>query len=319
MDKPAMDFISLPDDCKVQIFKELNWKDLVNLKLVCRDFYFTIEGNIQALDRPKVHSLRMFCGKYRPINVEYILWNTEHIIFRPGARKNARFKNTFEYNNFLRDKSFTSVVRLAFNNIANTIVIKRFHSNLFSENHYKYHINITLSNRTSRLEPLSITISSTKKFLIPYNSNHLRRQCLRKWGLFKENGSILVMKKIIMDILTGNPFLEYNNTSTNSTKPFFIQISNLLYELGHFNPENRCNGGELKLSLRGAGEFTDLDDKFYRKFFGKMKFKYNTSLGKSGDKCRLIYNYLKCSKCGTDHINAIVNERFSEEKYILLI
>uniref|UniRef100_A0A0N5CBN8 F-box domain-containing protein n=1 Tax=Strongyloides papillosus TaxID=174720 RepID=A0A0N5CBN8_STREA len=63
MDENEANLISLPDNFKVPIFKQLDWKTLKKLKSVCRDFYFVIERNIRRLARPKILSLLLDCDE----------------------------------------------------------------------------------------------------------------------------------------------------------------------------------------------------------------------------------------------------------------
>uniref|UniRef100_A0A0K0G687 Uncharacterized protein n=1 Tax=Strongyloides venezuelensis TaxID=75913 RepID=A0A0K0G687_STRVS len=49
-----MDLVSLSDQFKFPILKELDRENLNNLKLVYKDLFFTVVKNTEKLDRPKV-------------------------------------------------------------------------------------------------------------------------------------------------------------------------------------------------------------------------------------------------------------------------
>uniref|UniRef100_A0A0N5BI58 F-box domain-containing protein n=1 Tax=Strongyloides papillosus TaxID=174720 RepID=A0A0N5BI58_STREA len=211
MDKLELNLLSLPDNFKLKIFKELDWKTLKNLKLVCRDFCFIIEKNIQCLDKPK-SCLEIFYNQYRPFRVGYDLKGSENT-WTFQTSKVVEFSNDCEYENFLKNKDFTRINHLFIENVANEGFIRLYNISCPSENFSTLDFSASLPNAIPSLEYLFIKIFITKGFRIPYNSNLLREQSLRKLGLYKENESSLVIKKIIMDILTNNPMLDYVDTS----------------------------------------------------------------------------------------------------------
>uniref|UniRef100_A0A0N5BKH7 F-box domain-containing protein n=1 Tax=Strongyloides papillosus TaxID=174720 RepID=A0A0N5BKH7_STREA len=251
MDKPEMDLLSLPDNFKLQILKKLDWKSLKNLKLVCRDFYFIIEKNIQFLDRPKVEHLEISYDKYRPLRVRYDLKDSGNTSFETS--KMVEFGNACEYEDFLRNKDFTGIKRLVLNTVTNPELIILSDDSDTRREFSKLNFYTSISNGTSYFEFPQITILSTKKLVIPYNGNLLGMQSLRKLGIFEVNKLSLVLKKIIMDVITGNPMLEYENTSIVDTKRLHVQIANHLFELGLLNPENSC---ALKISI--TDDFSNL-------------------------------------------------------------
>uniref|UniRef100_A0A0N5BRP1 F-box domain-containing protein n=1 Tax=Strongyloides papillosus TaxID=174720 RepID=A0A0N5BRP1_STREA len=108
-----MDFLSLPDNFQLQVFRELDWKSLVNLRLVCRDFYFTIEKNIEQLDRPKVDKLEVICNREK---VEYFRYSFKKL-YLPNAVsrwKNYSLENEEQYKSFLKERDFTEIKKLKF-------------------------------------------------------------------------------------------------------------------------------------------------------------------------------------------------------------
>uniref|UniRef100_A0A0N5BKH6 F-box domain-containing protein n=1 Tax=Strongyloides papillosus TaxID=174720 RepID=A0A0N5BKH6_STREA len=300
-----MDLLSLPDNFKLQIFKELDWKDLKNLKHVCRDLYLLIEKNIQSLDRPKVNNLRIFHDKDRIFRSEYGLKSTENTL-RNVTLKTVEFSNNDEYENFLRDKDFTKIKRLLLKNVSNGGFIVVEDDSDSSEDAYIYDFHFVFPTETSSLfNNIRTRVFSTRELEIPYNSNLLREQSLRKWGIFEESELRLVAKKIIMDVLTGNPLLEHKNISTDFTKPIFIQITNRLYELGVFNLENVCNRKQYILFFHLTIKFNVLEQEFYSEFFDKIKFGKNLVVEISRIKYS-IGNSIKCSKCDTKHENSLI-------------
>uniref|UniRef100_A0A0N5CGS2 F-box domain-containing protein n=1 Tax=Strongyloides papillosus TaxID=174720 RepID=A0A0N5CGS2_STREA len=316
-----MNSIGLPVELQLKIFKELSWKDVKNLKFVCKELHSTIVKNIETLDRPNVDYLHIYYTEDKISRVRYALKNNQNI-WRIENLKVAVFGDDHEYEDFLKDKDFTEVKFLAFENTMNgeMICLKDSDYNacgvindigafreirLFVDGYHfcnldNYYFHIYLSNRTWR--PLEVTISSPEKLRMPYSGSVLRKESLRKWGLFERDGSRLIMNKITMDIITSNPLLEYGNTSTDS--PAFIQVTNHLYELGLFNLENLCNRKPMQLTFTVYGGLTALDEEFYREFSDKIKFNGNFVV-EDNDKMFLIENFGNCLKCHAEHRNTM--------------
>uniref|UniRef100_A0A0K0G302 F-box domain-containing protein n=1 Tax=Strongyloides venezuelensis TaxID=75913 RepID=A0A0K0G302_STRVS len=318
-----MDLITLPEEYQLQIFEKLHWKDINNLKLVCKNFYFTVVKNIEKLDRPKMDYLHLYYTEDGISRVRYAaLKHTENILTSEKLNV-VEIGYDCEYESFLRDKNFTEIKILVFENTMNgeSICIRDseyyidesvddistfyvydifFNRRYFCDvDNYRFHIH----SFSGMLGSLTFTISSSEKLIIPYNDSVLRREFLRKWGLFKRNESHLFMKKITMDVITGNPLLEYGNTSNDS--PAFIQVTNHIYELRLFNLENLCNRKPIQLTFRVEGGFTALDEEFYREFSDKIKLNSNFVIEGDGN-TSLIESSDNCSKCGVKHENAIL-------------
>uniref|UniRef100_A0A0N5CGS1 F-box domain-containing protein n=1 Tax=Strongyloides papillosus TaxID=174720 RepID=A0A0N5CGS1_STREA len=318
-----MDFISLPDVFKLQILGELHWKDLNNLKLVCKDLYFTVVKNIEKLDRPKVDYLHVYYIDDEIFGVEYALKHTENIL-RSRDLKEAVFRTEREYDSFLENKDLTEIKILVFENpVKDEVIFIRdadydtcgiigeidiFHEMnlrfrkycLYNVNDYRFHI--ALFNKT--LDPLQITISSTEELRIQCNGNVLKKESLRKWGLFEKNGTRSVGKIIAMDLLTGNSLSEYENISADTNTPTYIEVTNHLHDLGIFNSENLCNRKRIQVAFTVDGGFTVLDEEFCREFFDKIKFNGNFVEEENGGKLS-IWSSINCSKCGARHRNTM--------------
>uniref|UniRef100_A0A0K0G471 Uncharacterized protein n=1 Tax=Strongyloides venezuelensis TaxID=75913 RepID=A0A0K0G471_STRVS len=138
---------------------------------------------------------------------------------------------------------------------------------------------------------------------------------LRKFGLFEKNESNLLIMKIIMDILIGNPLLQYESTSTETIKTIFIQILNHLNQHGFFNLKNRCNGKDVKLHFKGVGELTVLEKEFIRKLYDKKKIK-NGLADEINDNGYYLEDSIKCLKCGKEHKYPIRCDIYSRELFI---
>uniref|UniRef100_A0A0K0G303 F-box domain-containing protein n=1 Tax=Strongyloides venezuelensis TaxID=75913 RepID=A0A0K0G303_STRVS len=328
--KITMDFISLPDVFKLQILEELHWRDLNNLKLVCKDLYFIVVENIEKLDKPKVDYIHIYYSKDKIMGAYYALKHTENRL-RSDTFKTVEFDDDHEYECFLKNKDFTEIKILVFENRATEDIIsirdsdydtcgiigeiELFHEmNLrfrkycfYNVNDYRFHI--AFFNRES--EPLEITISSTEELRIQCDGNVLRKDSLRKWGLFEENGIRSVGKKIVTDLLTGNSLLEYENVSADINTPNFIQVTNHLYELGLFNLENLCNRKRIQLSFTVDGGFTVSDVDFYIEFFDMIKFNGNFVVENYGEQF-YIWSSIDCSKCGVRHRNTMTCRKSPE-------
>uniref|UniRef100_A0A0K0FGQ7 F-box domain-containing protein n=1 Tax=Strongyloides venezuelensis TaxID=75913 RepID=A0A0K0FGQ7_STRVS len=305
--RPSMDFIDLPVDFKLQILKRFHWKDLNNLKLVCKNFYLTVVENVEKLDRPKVDCLKVCYGENKLLGADYDLKLTENLLTH-GGLKHVEFSSDSEYEDFLKDKDFTKIKELVLRDIENSTVVMVYDSSFVIGNISRYDFTISLSNGTPFSIPLYVSISSTKNLEIPYSDSVLRKESLKKMGLFERGGSRLVIKKILMDILTGNPMLEYQNISNDSAEPMFIHITNNLCELGFLKLENRCDSKQFKLCFFGSDKFGVLEKEFYRNLFGKIKYG-NDLVVEDNDERYYILNSINCSKCGTQHKNFILYEK----------
>uniref|UniRef100_A0A0K0G469 Uncharacterized protein n=1 Tax=Strongyloides venezuelensis TaxID=75913 RepID=A0A0K0G469_STRVS len=83
----------------------------MNLKLVCRDFYFAIEENIQLLDRLNVTCIRICYAKNKLSAADFDLKSTENTM-TGETLKHVEFSNDFEYENFSKNKQFTEIKQL---------------------------------------------------------------------------------------------------------------------------------------------------------------------------------------------------------------
>uniref|UniRef100_A0A0N5BTH8 F-box domain-containing protein n=1 Tax=Strongyloides papillosus TaxID=174720 RepID=A0A0N5BTH8_STREA len=112
-DEPTINFLSLPENFQLQIFKKLDWKSLVNLKLVCRDFYFMIKRNIERLDRPKVDELEVVCDREK---VGYFRYSFKKLDLPNSVSrwKNYSPENEEQYKSFLKERDFAEIKKLKF-------------------------------------------------------------------------------------------------------------------------------------------------------------------------------------------------------------
>uniref|UniRef100_A0A0N5BQE4 F-box domain-containing protein n=1 Tax=Strongyloides papillosus TaxID=174720 RepID=A0A0N5BQE4_STREA len=283
-----MDFVSLPDQFKLPILKKLNWRDLNNLKLVCR--------------KPKVEYLKIFYDENKIFGADYSPMYFE-IIEGHMVPHNINFNDDREYEIFLKDKDFTELKRLVFENVISGEIIDVKNNRLFNGNIRLFpHYSISLSNRTSKI--LQIMISRFYELRIPYNGNLLRKESLRKFGLFEKDGSHLIIKKIAIDNITGDPMLEYGNILTASSRHISIQIADQLCELSFLDFKNRCGTEGFILGIDWEGESGVLEENFYRELYDKIKLSINSVKDLDiTDYPRLVS--LNCSKCSRKHTNFI--------------
>uniref|UniRef100_A0A0N5B2V9 Mut7-C domain-containing protein n=1 Tax=Strongyloides papillosus TaxID=174720 RepID=A0A0N5B2V9_STREA len=150
-----------------------------------------------------------------------------------------------------------------------------------------------------------------------YDGNILRKESLRKLGFFENDGTRLVGKKIAMDLLTGNPILEYENSPTDTRKTLHVQTTNHLFKLGLFNPDNTCGRIRFTLIFQDLYKFGILRERFYRKLFEKINFN-NNLMEENNDKVYSITSYMNCSKCGVKHENSLLYDKDLKELHITL-
>uniref|UniRef100_A0A0N5BUW2 F-box domain-containing protein n=1 Tax=Strongyloides papillosus TaxID=174720 RepID=A0A0N5BUW2_STREA len=311
MDKPALDLLFLPDDFKIQIFKKLDWRSLKNLKLVCKNFCLLIEKNTQSLDRPKVYSLAIVHDGIKISKVEYKFIFTEDTWGSTNS-KVIEFGNDDEYEKFLKNINFTKIKQLRLKNLLNKECISVRDNSKFGSDFRTYTFSAKLPNGRYCGEYLSIKIKNNKKFGILYDGSILRMDSLRKLGLFERYGSYSVGKKIAMDLLTGNPMLEYDNVPTGTHKLLYAQIMDHLFGLGFFSLENTCGCKRFKLLFREVSKFNVSRQKLYRTFFDQKRFN-NKLVEVNNHNVFSIKSSMNCSKCGIEHENSIVYRKNSEK------
>uniref|UniRef100_A0A0N5BQE5 F-box domain-containing protein n=1 Tax=Strongyloides papillosus TaxID=174720 RepID=A0A0N5BQE5_STREA len=313
-----MDLISLPDELKVQILKELQWSNLNNLKLVCRDLYLTVVRNIEELDRPKVEYLKIYYAENEILRVDYKSKHSE-INLRDRVLHHIDFNDDHEYDIFLKDKDFTELKRLTFKNVTSG---ERLHVKeaclIFGNNILFPCYSISLSNRTSKILKISVAILRSCELRIPYNGSLLRKESLRKFGLFEKDGPRLFIRKVTMDIFTRNPMLKYEKISVDTNRLIFSQIMKHLYDLGFFSLENICKREKFLIVFDGIGDFTRSEQEFYREFSEKIKFDNNLRI-KDSDESYSIRSSMNCSQCNGKHRHIIHHKKSTNEICIGLI
>uniref|UniRef100_A0A0K0FZR3 F-box domain-containing protein n=1 Tax=Strongyloides venezuelensis TaxID=75913 RepID=A0A0K0FZR3_STRVS len=314
IDEPTIDFVSLPEKFKLQVFRELDWQTLKNLKLVCKNFCLTIEKNIQSLDRPKAYSMSIGYDGTKISSVLYRLMLTGSIE-GIGSLKTVFFSNYDESENFLSNIDLTEIKELCLRSGPNgeyiSVQCKTYSDGKFS----KYNFSSKFQNGQLFEMHLCNRIYSNKKFGILYDDHFLRSETLRKLGFFGKDGSRLVKKKIVMDLLTGNPMLKYENAPTGIHNPLYIQLMNHLFKIGFFNLENTCSRSRFKLSFDKVSKFSVVRQKFYRKIFDKIKFN-NNLVEEDNDDVYSIKSSMKCSKCSTEHEISIIYKKNFKDLWI---
>uniref|UniRef100_A0A0N5BI57 F-box domain-containing protein n=1 Tax=Strongyloides papillosus TaxID=174720 RepID=A0A0N5BI57_STREA len=314
MDEPTIDFVSLPENFKLQIFKELDWETLKNLKLVCKNFYLIIEKNIQSLDRPKAYSMSIGCYGTKITSVSYRLILTGNVGER-GSLKTVFFNSYDESENFLKNIDPTEIKEFCLINGSNREYVSVQCEIYHSENFFKYNFSTRFQNEKYFEIHLYNRINSSRKFGILYDGHFLKKESLRKLGLFEEDESHSVGRKIAMNLLTGNPMLKYENALTGAHNPLYIQIMKHLFEIGFFNLENTCNRNGFKLYFDEVSKFGVPRQKFFRKVFDKIKFN-NSLVEEDNDYVYSIKSSMKCSKCGIEHRISVLYRKILKDLWI---
>uniref|UniRef100_A0A0K0G472 F-box domain-containing protein n=1 Tax=Strongyloides venezuelensis TaxID=75913 RepID=A0A0K0G472_STRVS len=125
----------------------------MNLKLVCRDFYFAIEENIQLLDRPNVTCIRICYTKNKLSAADFDLKSTKNTM-KGGTLKHVEFSNDFEYENFLKNKDFNEVRNLYLHNRESGTNILVCNSSFFIRSFPMNVFTVSLLNDESSSLPL---------------------------------------------------------------------------------------------------------------------------------------------------------------------
>uniref|UniRef100_A0A0N5BM74 F-box domain-containing protein n=1 Tax=Strongyloides papillosus TaxID=174720 RepID=A0A0N5BM74_STREA len=322
-----MEFINLPEDFKLQIFKELQWKDINNLKLVCRDFYFIITKNIEQLDREELNCLTIYYDKNKIIKVEYRQVSNNELDINDILRS-IEFNDDNEYEIFLRNRKIINIKELIFENITkgDTITIRDYE-------YYYFNINYDTSTTTNRAYEICLskeygacnaclTISSINKIIeIPYNTGTLKKELLEKMSIFKKDNYYLIISKIVLDILTNDPMLKHENISTINTniEPIFSNLIINMHKLGFLEFENngRCSSKELYLCYSGEHEINAEEKKFYTELFNEIK--HEDQLLIIEERNFDIENFKICLECGARHINKITLEDSNNYRILELL
>uniref|UniRef100_A0A0N5BQE7 F-box domain-containing protein n=1 Tax=Strongyloides papillosus TaxID=174720 RepID=A0A0N5BQE7_STREA len=257
-----MDFLSLPDQFKLPILKKLHWKDLNNLKLVCRDLCLTVLRNIEELDRPKVEYLKIYYGENKIFGVDYCSKCPTNIGDNVVPHR-IDFNDDREYEIFLKDKDFTDIKKLVFLDVENDelIIIENNTDNrrrIFNYDNF----DVILSDGT--FEYLLIKICKSKNFGgIPFNGTLLKKESLEKMGLFEGCGLYLILKQITDSIICGNTMGEYENVLIDAVRLNFVKI------LNHIS-NYRCDIEEFECSICQSGEIISVKDKAYYMDYTKL-------------------------------------------------
>uniref|UniRef100_A0A0K0FGR1 F-box domain-containing protein n=1 Tax=Strongyloides venezuelensis TaxID=75913 RepID=A0A0K0FGR1_STRVS len=318
MDNPEMDLLSLPDEFKLQIFKKLNWNILKNVKLVCKNFYLLIEKNIQSLDRPKANSVSICYKEDKISRVDYSLIVTEDTFLREPTKR-VDFGNDDNYEKFLKNIDFTEIKHLCLRNHSSKEFISVRYYCKFGSDFSTYNFSAKLPNGRYCRKYISFRIRNSKKFGILYDCTILSKESLRKLGLFERCGPYFVGKKIVMDLLTGNSMLEYENIPINTHKLLYAQIMDHLNELRFFSLENTCNHKRFKLFFHKTSKFEVFWKNFYREFFDQIRFNNKVVEINNHNVCSLKSSSIKCSICGIKHEYSIVYEKNSKTLCIQLL
>uniref|UniRef100_A0A0N5B770 F-box domain-containing protein n=1 Tax=Strongyloides papillosus TaxID=174720 RepID=A0A0N5B770_STREA len=336
-----MDFLSLPENFQLQILKELDWKSLVNLKLVCRSLYFTIERNIEHLDRPKLGELEVICKRGKVKRLDYTLKNSNSHILET-QRKIYFAKNKEQYNRFLKERDFTEVERLElfkewicdcsaneyYKHIKKeNVVLLEINPHEFEFDGYHFNIcedvetigDITFDQYGVERRFITIgTLSDAGWRKICYDSC-IKPNSLQELGFFEENGSKLIAVKLVMAHLTSNPNFNYNNVSTDRERPLHMEISECLFKYNYFNFEGRCNRKEIYFIFGlDFPSFSDFEKNFYREIFDKVKFGNNFEEFNGDFGSWLIETTMNCRKCGKKHLNRALFAIYESQWEILL-
>uniref|UniRef100_A0A0K0EVS4 F-box domain-containing protein n=1 Tax=Strongyloides venezuelensis TaxID=75913 RepID=A0A0K0EVS4_STRVS len=345
MDEPTTNFLSLSDIFKLQILKELDWKSLMNLKLVCRNFYFLIEKNIEHMDRPKVRELKVVCRHGEVRFLDYIIKKHSYLFIEPQDVI-CFFKSKKQYDRFLKERDFTEIEKLelfkewtycpaneGYKYIRNEYIeIMEVNADEIECDEYYFKISEDGYDEDSiafdqySLEKRFITIetvsdASWKKLCYDLC---IKSDSLRDHGFFEKNGSALIAVKLVMCRLTGNPNFNYINVSTNDERPLHMDILECLFKCNYFNFEGRCNRKQIYFIFELDAFFNEFERNFYYEIFNKVKFANNleefeeTFNFENGEHLGdfSIETLMNCQKCGTEHLNKIY---FSESDSTLEI
>uniref|UniRef100_A0A0N5B771 F-box domain-containing protein n=1 Tax=Strongyloides papillosus TaxID=174720 RepID=A0A0N5B771_STREA len=319
VDEPTINFLSLPENFQLQILKKLDWKSLVILKHVCRDFYFMIEKNMEHLDKPKVGELMIFCGHEKVKRLYYTLKHQNPHLFIANWKCYTP-KNNEQYNRFLKERDFTEVKELRFHNHDKfetvRIVEHRPHENEF-DGHF-FHIRYSEKYVFNDLETTyTIGISSTTDWRRLYYDSYMKSNFLQEKGFFEENGTKLIATKLVVDCLIGNTNLMYNSISTDSERLLHMEISRSIFNYNYFNFEGRCKSEKI-LIIFELDSFSDLERNFYSNIFDKVKFGNNlVEINDDYEECR-IGTAMVCQKCKAKHLNCIVFSKDDHQLKIIL-
>uniref|UniRef100_A0A0K0G470 F-box domain-containing protein n=1 Tax=Strongyloides venezuelensis TaxID=75913 RepID=A0A0K0G470_STRVS len=311
MKEPEIDLLSLPDHLTLQILKELDWKSLMNLKLVCRDFYFLIEKNIGNLDRPKISSLKINFDNGEIQHLHYQFKTSDSFNFE-SEWKHYVPKDEEQYNRFLKERDFTEIEKLSFfyNEINERVWVSELnqHENEF----YGYLFNIYEDNYDNVIEMSDITIemSSNRDRRMLWYDPYTKLYVLEEMASLGNNRSKIIAVNFVMDYLTGSPSFGFDSDLIVSEGPLQRDIAAYLLEYGYFDFKGRCSREKIKFNFYQNNDSFILETDFYKELFGEIKFKNNLVEINDDDDSFSIETAMDCRICRTRHINRVSFSQF---------
>uniref|UniRef100_A0A0N5BFY1 F-box domain-containing protein n=1 Tax=Strongyloides papillosus TaxID=174720 RepID=A0A0N5BFY1_STREA len=306
-----MDLLSLPDHLKLQILKELDWKSLMSLKLVCRDFYFPIEKNTENLDRPKITDLAIsFDGRV----IQHL-----HYKFKTGNSFNlkSRWKHYVpeseeQHNCFLKERNFTEIEELLFfdDEINECVRVSELNPHQNGFDGYLFQIYDDNGNNGIEMREVIVRVSSNIGRKMFWYDSYLELDAIEELANSEINRSKTIAVNFVIDYLTGSPSFGYDNDLIVSEEPLFMDIAAYLLEYGYFDFEGRCNRKKIKFNFFHDIDFTILEEDFNKYLFDEIKSKSNLVEINDEDDEFSIKTTMDCQICRTKHINRVFLSQF---------
>ncbi|CEF66659.1 F-box domain-containing protein [Strongyloides ratti] len=313
-----MEFLSLPEPFRIQVLKNLDWKSLINAKLVSRGLYLTIEKNINFMDRPKIKNLGIYCDKKLDdkeiIRVRYSIF-PENCILRKRL-KVIHFEDLNEYEQFLQKLDFSKLDYLHFRICDTSDVVGIFNKYYCGGNYIETFVlddtgESEKKNANNVLNLISKIKDVGKMYLtlnfpfqkLPMSFMFPEMGSLKEFSIEEKNGTRLITTKMIINIINNNPGMAYFKVSTDS-ESFYMKVTECIFELEAFNMENRCSHTPFEISFFNITNFTLSEERFYRELFNKFNNRSDFEVTNDNGN----YNFKKtveCSKCKIQHLNLI--------------
>uniref|UniRef100_A0A0N5BQE1 F-box domain-containing protein n=1 Tax=Strongyloides papillosus TaxID=174720 RepID=A0A0N5BQE1_STREA len=316
-----MELLSLPKHLQLDIFSNVDWKSIINVKSVCKELNILIEQNIQRLQRPKIYFMDIDYGRQinssSEIIVSYAICRDEqengtNYNFRRETKK-IFFSNLNSYEDFLRKNDFSRLNQLCFDIDKNTEVVRLF-NNYFNGGEHLKDVNfydyggeerrdandvLEFIHKTRNTEYMSLVLNfpnqeMPKNFVFPVMNS------LNRLYIEEKNGTKFMTKEIMRGII--------NNSGDNFALAISFQDEGIYSDVaGYFirkvstSMDNKCIGESStpRVIFYVTKPLSFGDVRFFRSLFERYYFIFNHTFFSSTE--HEFTGHKECHWCGSYH------------------
>uniref|UniRef100_A0A0N5BI54 F-box domain-containing protein n=1 Tax=Strongyloides papillosus TaxID=174720 RepID=A0A0N5BI54_STREA len=190
-----MDFVNFPDAFRLQILKKLHWRDLNNLKLACKNLYFTVVKYIEKLHGPRVEYEKIPCVESKRFGANYGSMYFE-IIEGHIVPHHIGSNDDNEYEIFLKGKDFTGIKKFRLGNLSDRERISIGYRNPLGRDISIFNFAYRLPNTKSLMIYLSTVVSCSREFAVLSDDNFLRQNLFKHRDFLEKTDHFQLGKKL---------------------------------------------------------------------------------------------------------------------------